>query len=182
MALGSRTTLIRGEAYLTVPWKNGGGTTREIVAGEGYRLSVATIASDGWFSDFSGYDRTIVPIYGDGIALTIDGMTTVLDEPFVPLEFAGEARTWCRLLGGAAEDFNVMTERSRWKHSVNVCRVRDRRLQLAIGPLCFIYVLEGTVLGAGAGDTVCLKGPDALELEHEHGPALACVVSLFTAT
>lgn len=182
MALGSRATIVRGDTYRTVPWKNGGGTTREIATGDGYRLSVATIGADGWFSDFAGYDRTIVPIEGNGIELTIDGIAITLDEPYVPLEFAGEAKTWCRLVDGPVRDFNVMTDRSRWKHAVQICRVRASRLHLAIGPLCFIYVLEGTVLGAPAGDTLRIEGPDALDLEQTQGEGLAAVVSLFSAT
>ena len=56
-------------SYRTVPWKNGGGTTREIAVSEDWRLSVATIEQDGPFSDFTGFDRTIVPIEGNGIEL-----------------------------------------------------------------------------------------------------------------
>ncbi len=49
------------------PWKNGGGVTREIVCqppGAGlaafdWRVSIATIASDGPFSLFAGIDRVI---------------------------------------------------------------------------------------------------------------------------
>ena len=50
------------------PWKNGGGSTREIVCrppgagmdGFDWRVSVATIARSGPFSVFTGVDRVIV--------------------------------------------------------------------------------------------------------------------------
>jgi environmental stress-induced protein Ves len=184
MALGSRATVIRGETYRTVPWRNGGGVSRVIAGGDedGWRISVAAIDGDGWFSDYTGYDRTIVPVTGEGVELVFDGSRKRLDRLFEPFAFAGELRTWCRLLNGPVSDFNVVTQRSRWKHTVNVCPVRDSRLQLAIGPLCFIYVLEGSVLGGHAGDTLRIEGPGALDLEQTSAPGLACVVSLFTAT
>jgi environmental stress-induced protein Ves len=186
VAVGSRPALVSAAtisraAYRVMPWKNGGGTTSEIAAGEGWRLSIATIDRDGWFSEFVGYDRTIVPIEGDGIELTVDGQTERLDKRFARFSFAGEAKTWCRLLGGPARDLNVMTRRDRWKHAVAICRLRERRLRLAVGPLCFAYVLDGVVLGAAAGDTIRIDGPDVLELEQTAGDATACVVSLFNA-
>ena len=59
------------------PWKNGGGTTREIAAFPpgaglddfGWRLSVAEVERDGPFSVFSGVDRTIVLLDGAGMRL-----------------------------------------------------------------------------------------------------------------
>ena len=60
-----------------VPWKNGGGVTREIVcypAGADiqsfeWRMSIAEVARDGPFSDFSGIDRVITLLSGNGIRL-----------------------------------------------------------------------------------------------------------------
>ena len=59
------------------PWKNGGGSTRELVcwppgAGTddfGWRVSVARIAAAGPFSAFAGVDRQIMLLDGDGVTL-----------------------------------------------------------------------------------------------------------------
>lgn len=183
MAVSRQPQIIRAESYSAVPWRNGGGTSYVIAGGdeEGWRLSRTTIERNGWFSDYTGYDRTIVQLDGDGIELTIDGETRRLQRRFEYHTFTGEAKTWCRLAGGPANDFNVATRRDRWSHSVSVSRVMGPRLKLSVAALCFVYVLRGTILDARAGDTIRIEGPDALELEHPHEDAYACVVSLFPA-
>jgi environmental stress-induced protein Ves len=183
VAVGRQPLIIRAESYPEVPWRNGGGVSRVIAGGdeEGWRLSATTIERSGWFSDYSGYDRTIVQLDGDGIELTIDGVVQRLQRRFEHHTFRGEAKTWCRLLGGPAQDFNVATRRDRWSHSVGISRVMGPRLKLSVGALCFVYVLRGTILDARAGDTIRIDGPDALELDHPHEDAYACVVSLFPA-
>ena len=59
------------------PWKNGGGTTRQVACwppGAGsddfdWRVSIATIAASGPFSTFPGIDRTIMLLDGPGVHL-----------------------------------------------------------------------------------------------------------------
>ena len=112
------------------PWKNGGGATREIAcwpAGTGldsfdWRISVATIAADGAFSVFAGIDRSITLLSGDGVRLHGEHGTHRLDQPLVPFAFAGETPIRATLLGGASEDFNVMTRRGRCRAEVKVWR------------------------------------------------------------
>lgn len=176
-----RQQIIRAASYREVPWRNGGGFSR-VIAGsddEGWRLSVATIEHDGWFSDYSGYDRTIVPIDGEGMELTVDGVPKLLQRRYEVFAFSGDAKTTCRLLGGPTRDFNAVTRRDRWSHTVGISRVMGPRLQLSIAHLCFVYVLRGTVLGASAGDTIRIEGPDAIDLEHNDEDAYVCSVSLF---
>jgi len=183
VAVGRQPEIIRAETYQKVPWRNGGGFSRVIAGGddEEWRLSVATIERDGEFSDYSGFDRTIVAIDGNGIELTVDGVTQQLSRRYAPFTFSGNAKTTCRLLDGPARDFNVVTRRDRWSHTVAISRVMGPRLQLAVARLCFVYVLRGTILGASAGDTICIEGPDSIEIEHPNEDAYACVVSLFPA-
>lgn len=112
------------------PWKNGGGATREIACwppGTGldsfdWRISVATIAADGAFSVFAGIDRSITLLSGDGVLLHGEHGTHRLDQPLVPFAFAGETPIRATLLGGASEDFNVMTRRGRCRADVKVWR------------------------------------------------------------
>lgn len=112
------------------PWKNGGGVTREIVCqppGAGldafdWRVSIATIASDGPFSLFAGIDRVITLLEGGGVHLRGDegAIDHRLDTPLQPYAFAGEARIHARLLAGDCDDFNVMTRRATCRASVTV--------------------------------------------------------------
>lgn len=103
------------------PWKNGGGSTREIVCwppGAGmdsfdWRVSVATIARSGPFSVFAGVDRVIVLLEGDGVRLqSAGGIHHRLDQALQPFAFPGEEALDCTLLGGPSQDFNVMIRRS----------------------------------------------------------------------
>ncbi|MFF7458795.1 HutD family protein [Kitasatospora sp. NPDC008115] len=100
-------------------WRNGGGVTREVTGfpeGAGlddfrWRVSLADVAAAGPFSAFPGVERVITLIEGPGMALTVDGTEHVVDTPFRPFAFPGDAATDCRLLGGPLVDFNVMTRR-----------------------------------------------------------------------
>lgn len=181
MAVSRQPEVIRADSYREVPWRNGGGVSHVIAGGDddGWRLSVTTIEHDGWFSDYSGHDRTIVALDGDGIELTIDGVVKRLQRRYEPFTFSGDAKTKCRLLGGPARDFNAVTRRDRWSHTVAISRVMGPRLRLAVGQLCFVYVLRGAILDASAGDTIRIEGPDAIEIEHPSEDAYVCVVSLF---
>lgn len=102
------------------PWKNGGGSTREVVCqppGAGmdrfdWRVSIATIAKPGPFSVFAGIDRSIVLLDGDGVQLRAPGhFDHRLDTSAQPFAFAGDLAVDCTLLGGESTDFNVMTRR-----------------------------------------------------------------------
>ena len=95
------------------PWRNGGGSTRELLAwppaGDWQlRLSVADINADGPFSVFDGVQRWFVVLQGAGVALTIDGQPRLQRPADAPLHFDGAARTDCRLLGGPTRDLNLM--------------------------------------------------------------------------
>lgn len=116
------------------PWKNGGGTTREIAAFPpgagfetfGWRLSVAEVERDGPFSAFPGIDRTIVLLGGAGMQLREPdrGTACVLAQPGDAWSFAGELAIDARLRDGPTRDFNVMTRRGPWSATVETLRER----------------------------------------------------------
>ncbi|HET9096317.1 MAG TPA: HutD family protein, partial [Candidatus Baltobacteraceae bacterium] len=107
-----------------IPWRNGGGWTAVLAqAPDGepaeWRISVAEIERDGPFSDYSGYDRTIVA-EDAGFTLDFADGERVEVEPLVPFSFAGERAVHCRLRGPRASAFNVMTLRDAFTHDVCV--------------------------------------------------------------
>lgn len=119
------STLIPFAGLSPVPWKNGGGSTTEIAIAPldagfddfEWRVSLATIAADGPFSQFPGVDRTLVLVEGHGVTLDFDDGERVLvceDEPLAA--FPGETRVDAKLNRGATTDFNVMTRRARCHH------------------------------------------------------------------
>ncbi len=102
------------------PWRNGGGTTRELLAWppargahEPWRLrvSVAEIAADGPFSSFPGVERWFAVLRGDGVRLALPSGDVTLTPDDAPLAFDGEAAPMCRLVAGPTRDLNVMARR-----------------------------------------------------------------------
>ena len=116
-------------------WKNGGGLTREIARGPegvgpgdfGWRLSVAEVEQPGPFSLFPGVDRCIVVLSGAGMMLHDDaGALAQTLAPLQPWAFTGERALHARLPAGPCQDFNVMTQRGRWRARLDVVRSETR--------------------------------------------------------
>lgn len=101
-----------------VPWRNGGGLTRELLAWPSppdwsCRVSVADIASDGPFSAFPGVTRHFVVLEGDGVVLDFAGRQIEHRPGDAPLVFDGAAAPGCRRLGGPVRDLNLMCRGGR---------------------------------------------------------------------
>ena len=97
------------------PWKNGGGTTRELLAWPTpqdwtLRLSVAQVDADGSFSRFDGITRWFAVLSGAGVRLRLPeaGQTHSLDASSSPLAFDGALAVDCMLIDGPTQDFNLM--------------------------------------------------------------------------
>ena len=107
------------------PWRNGGGTTRELLAWPHaqewqWRVSAAEVAQAGPFSSFAGMQRWFAVLGGDGVCLTVDGHMHRLVKGEAPLAFDGAAQTSCELLGGATQDFNLMVQSGQAAHMLRV--------------------------------------------------------------
>ncbi|AQS64265.1 Protein Ves [Rhizobium rhizogenes] len=120
-------TLLRASDYKRMPWKNGGGETVEIaifppaasVNDFDWRISMATVASDGPFSIFPGIDRTLSILQGNGMALAIAANEPLLlTMESAPLPFSADVPVNATLPGGPIVDLNVMTRRSAFRHTV----------------------------------------------------------------
>ena len=115
-------SLIRYAAAAEVPWRNGGGRTRELHAGGGWRLSVATISAAGEFSAFPGLDRALV--VGRGcLRLAIPGRSPQRLAAGDLAEFPGEVPVVGEPVGGPVLAVNVMAERTGRSALVQVLRM-----------------------------------------------------------
>jgi uncharacterized protein len=99
------------------PWKNGGGSTQELLAWPTVtdwivRVSVARIEQDGPFSAFAGIERWFAVVSGAGVALDIAGDVVTLGPQSAPLHFDGAAAPSCTLVDGPTQDLNLMVRRS----------------------------------------------------------------------
>jgi uncharacterized protein len=115
-----RMIVFRESNYRAVPWKNGGGVTREILrvppeAGEfDWRLSLATIDSPGPFSAFEGYHRTLVLVRGAGVELNFaQHGTSRLTATGQSVAFDGAWPATCTLLDGPSTDLNLIVSKER---------------------------------------------------------------------
>jgi len=156
--------------YRQMPWRNGGGTTTEIVVvteGERFvhRVSIADVASDGPFSRFDGYDRHIMLLAGRGMTLDAGGHGIIeLREPLAPRVFSGDWAVVGTLVDGPVRDFNLIVDRARATASLGVCELADpATLAGASGTTCIVHVIDGHLEGAAAGDTLVADG-EALAL------------------
>jgi hypothetical protein len=104
---------IRAAEVAPQAWRNGGGSTRELLAWPAgpdwkLRLSLADVAADGPFSAFPGVQRWFAVIEGAGVVLTLAEGERRLTPRGEPLCFDGAEAPGCRLIEGPTRDLNLM--------------------------------------------------------------------------
>jgi uncharacterized protein len=161
--------VLRESDYSTVPWKNGGGLTREILkvppdaAAFDWRLSLATIATPGPFSAFDGYDRTLVLIRGTGIELDFGphGRTT-LRTPGQVASFDGGWPTGCTLIDGPSTDLNLIVARARAEARTRILQVTASEIIQTVGwEETLVCCISGSVqIENAGGEAATLSGAD----------------------
>lgn len=118
-------TVIGPDSWELMPWRNGKGFTNEIYKlsddrGLLFRISAATVSSDGPFSCFSGINRFIAVLKGDGLRLSLeDGSHAVVDRNH-GYYFSGDVKVESSLLNGEVLDFNVMTRQEEYRTEVQL--------------------------------------------------------------
>jgi environmental stress-induced protein Ves len=124
--------ILTREQQPSMPWRNGGGTTRELMVeppgatfdtGFVWRLSVAEIEKDGPFSELPGIDRSMVVIDGAGLVLEFPMGQRAEVAPLTVFRFPGEVPCVGHLVEGAVRDVNAMTTRLKARHAVRVMEV-----------------------------------------------------------
>ena len=163
------------------PWKNGGGSTADIVvepAGAGldnfeWRISVATIAGNGPFSEFKGVDRSLSLLSDAPLRLLVDEVRFPLDKQHPSLRFSGEARVRAEVQGGPHNGqhagphtvLNVMSRRDCFAHLLSrhaFTAQREIELDAAIN---ILFVQSGECQVPDAG--LLLQPHDALLVKDE---------------
>jgi environmental stress-induced protein Ves len=145
--------IISPSQFKTLPWKNGKGSTKELlfenIIGEeafAWRLSMAPVTEDGPFSDFSGYDRTLILVEGNGIVLRHDnGQSSGLMRRFDSANFDGSWITEATLLEGEITDFNVMTRQGICTAQVDIFDSNDEHQVAVDADRLMIYPLDAAV-------------------------------------
>ncbi len=156
-------------------WPNGAGRKADVVTGEGWMTGFAWLDADAPFSLLPGLDRTLTLVEGPGCTLHVEGRPLPVLARFMPTAFDGGASTHCRI-AGPSRVLNVMTDRTRYRHSVAIVD-RSDRVDPGGSMVCVVVVLEGEVTVGASGplgwlDAVRLERADELLL----GPASRAAV------
>ncbi len=157
-----------------MPWKNGGGLTREIfrfpeaAVDWQWRISIAEIAADGPFSAFPGCDRELLLLSGAGMRLQFAGRSETLHKPYDSIRFSGEEPVESFLLDGPTSDFNAI-----WRRDA-VAITLERRAMIGNlwcipepGVSWFVYFLSGRGRIKSDSDSPAIEAGDAVWLEPE---------------
>lgn len=158
--------------FRVMPWKDGGGVTTElrihpegatVAGGFEWRLSRATVAASGPFSAFPGLDRSLAVLAGE-LAVELEGREVAVLRPGSGvLAFSGDRPAAGRVLQGPVEDFNVITDRRRWRHTLHLW---------GPGPAAFPEAPIRALIPRSGGATVegVPVGPGELLLAEGRGP------------
>ncbi|WP_161973714.1 HutD family protein [Hwanghaeella grinnelliae] len=150
-----------------MPWKNGGGSTREIWKVEDadgilWRASIATIHQSGPFSLFSGCDRIITLIDGPPVTLDFEDGETLTLETFAPRSFSCD-RPVSAAIAGTSHDLNLIWRRDAVSVAHQVQAVKgETPLTLPPAHWHLVVVCDGAVGVAAGGMTETLATGEAL--------------------
>jgi len=168
------TVLIPFAGLSPVPWKNGGGSTIELAIGPpdagiddfDWRVSLATIAEDGAFSQFPGVDRTLALVDGHGMTLQIDGEPALISDAEPVIAFDGSSEVQAKLNRGPTLDFNAMSRSERCWHQFGRRRLSGDSTFVARADVTVLFLAEGDSLQlASDNERVGLVRYDAVVLD-----------------
>lgn len=164
--------ILRAADYVVQPWKNGGGTTREIavepmgadLASFDWRVSLAEVAEGGPFSIFPGVDRVLSVLEGQLTLAFADTSSVTLNDKSQPLAFPADINCEVSLVGGPAVDLNIMIRRDRCRATVE--RLADRDWEPA-GDVRLLFALGPVEITDGSGQFSLGRHDAALSLATE---------------
>lgn len=138
-------------SFKKMPWKNGKGTTTEIMISPEhatlskndfvFRLSSASINENGEFSIFSEKRRILIPIKGAGFQLNEH-----VYEKFEIARFSGDEKVFCTLLEGPVLDLGMIYDPVKLRTHPRVLNLKmDLSFSLENGCDYSLTVLFGEV-------------------------------------
>jgi uncharacterized protein len=171
--------------YVTMPWKNGGGTTTELatfppsasLAHFVWRLSCAEVRVAGPFSAFPRIDRSLAVLSGVGLILHADeskqsnlsaslALSVRLDQRSLPYRFMGELPIFAELLepDSPVIDLNLMTRREVCQHYMQRLEAGTHFIAASDAQQLLLYCAKGNAIVQGQEN---LQAGDLLLLDEE---------------
>jgi environmental stress-induced protein Ves len=169
---------LSSKARQALPWKDGGGLTREIAVSPNgaaidrfdWRLSMATVEAGGPFSVFENVDRVLAIISDGAMRLQVDGHWSLLMKASPPHAFLGDSLTYAELVDGPLTDLNLMVRRGRRSGVLERLQLSDAVMVGGLGRETIVFALEAARIGQQE------LGPlDAVLLELDESASLAPV-------
>ena len=136
------SSIVRVDQHVTVPWRNGGGTSLELFRDGGpedfrWRVTVVTMETDSQFSAFAGYERWQMLLSGAGIGLHGVGRADSVGQV---LQFPGELAPACSLIDGPVTEFNLFVRRGEGWGDVSLVDITD---EADIAAVAVVALSEG---------------------------------------
>jgi len=144
-----KITIHTPEDFITMPWRNGLGSTIEMLKHQPdetfmWRLSMADVTEDGAFSDFSDYDRCLILVSGTGMTLTDDeGLRWQLEQQLDAAHFKGEDLIEAQLHNGPIRDFNIMTKRQNCTAKIVTSQQQNQQTIALSGDVFLLFNVRG---------------------------------------
>ncbi len=183
------------DQYTSSPWRNGQGETTQLLSesinGSGefaWRLSKARVDVDGPFSNFLGYDRTLVLFAGNGAQLSHDSGQDTLDQRFNMARFGGDANTQSTLINGPVINFNIMTRQNTCYADVQVLTTSEIPSAQAGADITLIYACDQAIKVLIAGGLVSIPKDHLLkvqgrgDIKHMDGTGIYCHIFYVSQT
>ena len=161
--------ILRLNELIDVPWKNGGGTTRDVAKGMrheqvAWMISRADVAQNGPFSDFTGMKRVLTVVSGG--TMTLHTSTTSLEANlWEPVSFDGALKIQSHLQDGPLTALNLKFDPSLCDGHVMIRQgPLDQHLAPPVHGLLALHILSGSPLlndtSFSAGDTIFVDDLD----------------------
>jgi environmental stress-induced protein Ves len=171
--------IIRYAELKAIPWRNGGGVTRELaryprtLPGQAslqtaapddawdWRVSIAEVSKAGAFSTFAGMDRVLTVVDGELLLLSVDGAEHPL-EKYRPFRFSGDAESAGALPTGDIRDLNVITRNGSFKGYTAIIELSKKRAHPVFAGQFGILLQGQATVSPGAPAT---DGPEPERVE-----------------
>jgi len=146
--------VIRSDQAIPTRWKNNLGESRLILRSPpdsepddfDWQVGTATMSGTLPFSDYSGIDRSLCVIGGQGLRIQSQLRDLILTKESEPLHFQGEEAIVGTTLGqNVMQDFNILSRRNGFSHQTRRVSVPSGGLAHPVGDVCIIYVQTGRV-------------------------------------
>lgn len=175
--------ILRAADRRAVPWKNGGGLTREVavyppgsdLGSFDWRVSLAEVPQGGPFSTFPEVERQLAVI-GGRLELSIAGREVLTLSPqSPPVDFPGDLPASAEPVQSPVFDLNVMTRRGRFAARLRRCSAANSMMLRLDADATLVLAL--TALSVHAPSIEADLGPlDALQFSVD--PDSGCAASI----